>query len=80
MAARLNPKHQQSVRDKIKAGRHIEELAKCSLGEREMDANQIRAACFLIEQSIGKAPQSVELDSDGTLTIKVMQYGSSDTK
>ena len=70
MAARLNPKHAQSVRDCIKPRRHLEEIAKCALGEREMDAQQLRAAIFLVEQSIGKAPQSVEMQADGNITLK----------
>jgi hypothetical protein len=48
----------------------LEEIAKCALGEREMDAQQLRAAIFLVEQSIGKAPQSVEMQADGNITLK----------
>jgi len=62
MAARLNPKHQQSVRDKIKAGEIIRQITRCVDGEREMDPQQLRAAIFLVEQSIGKAPQHIEAD------------------
>lgn len=70
MAARLNRKHQDTVRAKIKANRHVEELQKLVAGQREMTGEQLRAAIFLIEQSIGKPPQSLEADVDGELTLK----------
>jgi len=76
MAARLNPKHQQSVRDKIQAGEICRQIQLCVDGEREMDPQQLRAAIFLVEQSIGKAPQSIEAQMDGELIIRVINYGS----
>ncbi len=62
MAARLNRKHADSVRNCIKPRRHVEELAKCASGEREMTSEQIRAAMYLVDQSIGKAPQKIEAE------------------
>ena len=70
MAARLNPKHQASTREKIKAGENLRQIQRCVDGEREMDPQQLRAAIFLVEQSIGKAPQSIEAQVDGDITIK----------
>jgi len=69
MAARLNRKHQDSTRAKIKANRHVEELQKLIKGEREMTGEQLRAAIFLIEQSIGKAPANIEADIDGKIEV-----------
>ena len=60
MATRINKRQADSTRQMIKAKRYIEELDKLIEGKREMSAEQLRAAVFCIEQSIGKAPQFVE--------------------
>ena len=70
MAARLNAKHQASVRSKIKTSMHLTSLHKNAIGKMDMDAIQQKSAIFLIEQSIGKAPQTVEAEIDGSITIK----------
>ena len=62
MAARLNKLHQASVREKIKTSVHLTNLHKNATGKMDMTQTQQRSAIFLIEQSIGKAPQHIEAD------------------
>ena len=68
MAERLNKRHQDMVRSKIKTSMHLTSLHKVATGKMEMDAIQLKSAIFLIEQSIGKAPQHQTIDADGELT------------
>ena len=69
MAARLNPKNCAEVRTKINASLHLTNLGKNATGKMEMDPIQQRSAIFLVEQSIGKAPQHIQQELDGSLTI-----------
>lgn len=72
MAARLNPRHQQFVRDKIKARRIVEELQKHIDGEREMSSTQIRAAQILLDKSVPSL-QAMELTGEnGTSLIGLL--------
>lgn len=59
MAARLNRRHQDSVRQKIQANRIVEELTKHVYGKREMTSTQVRAAEILLNKSISNL-QSTE--------------------
>lgn len=53
MAARLNNRHQQMVRDKIQASQLINRLEKHVDGEIELKPTQVDAAKYLISQAIG---------------------------
>ena len=74
MAVRLNKRHQDSVRAKIKTSMHLTSLHKNAVGKMNMTATAQKSAIFLIEQSIGKAPQTIEQTVDGELVIKVINY------
>ena len=52
MAARLNRRHQDSIRQKIQANRLVEELTKFVDGKREMTSTQLRAVEILLNKSI----------------------------
>jgi len=80
MAERINKRQTESAKALIQTQRHIQELQAFIFGEREMDANQVRAACYLIDQSIGKALQTTDIDMDGNLEINVVRYASNDTQ
>jgi uncharacterized protein involved in outer membrane biogenesis len=54
MAARLNPRHSDLVRQKIQASVLIDRLTKHANGELEMSASQIRAAEVLLDRSVPK--------------------------
>ena len=43
----------------------LKRLAAHVVGEVEMTQTQVNSAQFLINQGIGKAPQSVAIDGDG---------------
>lgn len=57
MAARLNPRHTEMVRQKIQAGVLIDRLQKHVAGEIEMTATQIAAANSLLDRSVAKLSQ-----------------------
>ena len=54
MAARLNPRHSDMVRQKIQASVLIDRLQKHVNGELEMSRTQITAALGLLDRSVPK--------------------------
>ena len=54
MAARLNKRHQDSVRDKIKSSQIINRLTDHALGalEKPMEASQVTAALGLLKKCV----------------------------
>lgn len=77
MAARLNPRHQESVRAKIQSSQLINGLQAHFDGKRELSSTQLQSAKILLDKSISNAPTVVEgpgIDGahkvDITLTFK----------
>lgn len=68
MAARLNKRHQDLVREKIRAGQVIDRLEKCALGEIEMTPTQVQSAKILLDKSISNAQTDVNLSGDIQIT------------
>ena len=60
MAARLNRRHQQSVREKIRASQLANRLQNHVLGKVDMKSTQVKAAEYLISQAIGSPSQKLE--------------------
>ena len=52
MAARLNNRHQDAVRDKIRASQLVNRLEKHVLGEVDMSATQVTAALGLLKKCV----------------------------
>ncbi len=52
VAARLNRRHQETVREKIKASQLINRLQDHILGKIELDTGQIRAIEILLKKSL----------------------------
>jgi hypothetical protein len=52
MAARLNRRHQDMVREKIRASQLINRLQDHVFGETELSATQVNAALGLLKKSI----------------------------
>lgn len=52
MAARLNARHQEMVRDKIQASQLINRLQNHALGELALEQSQIKAIEILLRKSI----------------------------
>lgn len=63
MAARLNRRHQDFVRDKIQATQLIKRLTNHALGELELTQTQIRAIEILLNKSVPNL-SSVELSGN----------------
>ena len=60
MAARLNRRHQDMIRQKIQASQLIKRLQNHANGELELTSTQIDAAKFLINKTLSNAPQIQE--------------------
>jgi hypothetical protein len=73
ITAKLNPRHQQLIRDKINAGLLIEKLTGCALGSIELTSQQMKAIEILLKKSVPDL-SSVELtgDSDAPVLLKVI--------
>jgi hypothetical protein len=52
MAARLNPRHQEMVRDKIRASQLVNRLEDHAFGKVEMSATQVQAALGLLKKCV----------------------------
>lgn len=71
MAARLNPRHQDMVRDKIKASQLINRLqdhvfAKSDDEQAVMSDSQVRAALGLLKKCVADLSQATLSNPDGT--------------
>ena len=74
MAARLNPRHQQMVRDKIQASKLIELLQEYAFGiVEEIPSGRMKAIEILLKKSVPDL-QSVELsgNDESPVTLKVI--------
>jgi hypothetical protein len=69
MAARLNNRHQELVREKIKVGNIIDRLEKHVAGEIELTPAQVTSAKILLDKSISNAPTIVGGDPENPLQI-----------
>jgi hypothetical protein len=71
--AKLNPRHQQLIRDKINAGILVERLTECALGSLELTAQQMKAIEILLKKSVPDL-SSVEMtgDADAPVLLKVI--------
>ena len=63
ITAKLNPRHQQLIRDKIQTGLLIEKLQKCALDGIELTSQQMKAIEILLKKSIPDL-SAVELSGD----------------
>jgi len=70
MAARLNRRHQDMVREKIKVSQLINSLLKHINGEHELKATQVDAAKYLISQAIGTPASSTTVSGDPEAPLK----------
>lgn len=77
MAARLNNRHQQMVRDKIQASQLINRLQDHVDGKVELTAAQVNSAKILLDRSL-PVLQSVEhtTDGDGGFVVKLVSQVS----
>lgn len=76
MAARLNPRHQQSVRDKIRASQLVNALEDHVFGEggRKLDSSQVTAALGLLRKCVPDLTNTqVSGDEDNPLIAKIVR-------
>jgi hypothetical protein len=73
ITAKLNPRHQQLIRDKINAGLLVERLTECALGQTELTSQQMKAIEILLKKSVPDL-SSVEMtgDADAPILLKVI--------
>jgi hypothetical protein len=70
MAARLNRRHQDMVRDKIRASQLINRVEACALGEIEMTPVQLSAALGLLKKCVPDlSATEVTADVNSTTTV-----------
>lgn len=74
MAARLRPRHQDEIRDKIKTSQLVNRLENHVFGEIELSASQIRGIEILLNKTLPNL-QSTELSGseDNPLTIQTIE-------
>ena len=70
---KLNPRHQQLIRDKINAGLLVEQLHSCAMGEIELTSQQMKAIEILLKKSVADL-SAVEMtgDADAPVLLKVI--------
>lgn len=64
------------VRQRIQAGVLLERLQRHSLSEDGdvMTQSQVKAACYLLDQALGKATQPLSGDPNQPLAVHVVSY------
>lgn len=73
ITAKLNPRHQQLIRDKINAALLIEKLQDCALNGSVLTSQQMKAIEILLKKSVPDL-QSIEMtgDNDAPVVLKVI--------
>jgi len=71
MAARLNNRHQDSVRAKIQAAKLINLLTDHAHGKKELSATQVQSAKILLDKSVSNAPTEISGEGGGPLQMVV---------
>lgn len=81
MAARLNPRHQDMVREKIRASQLVNRLESHVLEDLELSATQVTAALGLLKKCVPDL-KSTELttDPDNPLQVGVLPFAFEDAK
>lgn len=75
MAARLNPRHQGMVREKIRASQLINILHDHVLGKRGLSATQLKAADILLRKCVPDLQRTELTGQDGgPLQVNVSRF------
>ena len=75
MAARLNPRHQTAVREKIKASQIINALQNHIFGKHKLDASQVTAGLGLLKKCV---PDLTSVELSGEVDVKTRASDLSD--
>lgn len=70
---KLNPRHQQLIRDKIQAAKLVEKLQQCALEGLELTSQQMKAIEILLKKTVPDL-SSVEMtgDAEAPVALKVI--------
>lgn len=72
MAARLNPRHSEMVREKIRATQLVNRLEDHVFGEAELSATQVTAALGLLRKCVPDlSAQNIDADINAGVVIQV---------
>lgn len=66
MAARLNPRHQEMIREKIRASQLVNVLEEHVLENRELSKSQVSAALGLLKKCIPDLQSTTLQNPDGS--------------
>lgn len=76
MAARLNPRHSEMVRAKIRTSQLINRLQDEALGKIELSDGERESAKFLINKSLANPPEQKDVNLNGQLNVTIKRYGA----
>lgn len=74
MAARLNPRTAEAVRQRIQTTQLVKRVQGHALGQLEMTSTQLDAAKFLINKRMPNPPEEKNLNVDGNLTVEIVRF------
>ena len=74
MAARLNPRHQEMIREKIRASQLVNRLEDHVLGDADMSNTQVQAALGLLKKCVPDLKQS-DVDIQGSVDCRLIIDG-----
>ena len=81
MAARLRPRHQDEIREKIRASQLVNRLEDHVLGEVEMKPTQVTAALGLLKKCVPDISENkTELEAGGNLLTILASLGRRSSK
>lgn len=79
MAARLNPHHQEMVRQKIQTTQLLKRLQDEGLGKIRLRTGERKSAMFLVNKSLGNPPEDKNLNLSGDLKIEIVKFCADDS-
>ena len=81
MAARLNNRHQDSVRAKIQASQLINLLQKNAMGTLvpELSESRFKSAKLLLDKSVSNAPTEISGVNGAPITVEIVRFADSDS-
>jgi len=72
MAARLNPRHSDMVRAKIRTSQLINRLQDEALGKIELSDGERESAKFLINKSLANPPEQKDVNLNAQVTVEIV--------
>lgn len=70
MAARLRPRHQEEVKQKIRASQLVNLLQDHALDGKDLDSTRVDSAKFLLNKLLSNAPTEVSGPDGGPVKVE----------